>query len=117
MVNEFAALNIGLSCPTFLESPKLSHVERIALLRKGLPKVLDVVKSRMEIVPRHVYGGEPVLVLSGFLKKDWETSLFELLAEAEQDCCAIVPYGSLKGRLFGPHADKLGEFNILYFVY
>jgi hypothetical protein len=115
--NEFVAMNIGLSMPTFLESKTLSHMQRLALIRKRLPNVMRVVKHRMEIVPRHVYGGEPVLILSGYLKEGWESSLFELLAETEQDCCAMVPYGSLKGKLFGPHADKWGEFNINYFVF
>lgn len=116
-VGTHVVLNIGLSAPTFLQVDKLlSHVERIAIIRKNLPLFMRVNSCKMDVVPRHVYGGEPVMVFHGTLCAKYESALFETLVEAQQDCCAMLNYGSNTGQLFGPHADKWGSFNPQFFV-
>jgi hypothetical protein len=118
-------LNIGLSAPTFMKARPLSHVERLAILRRRLPLFMKVQSYKQEIVPRHVYGGEPMVVVAGtMLTSPWtgglklltELSLFDMLVEMEQDCCAMLNYSTDKGELFGPYADRWGTFNRDYFV-
>jgi hypothetical protein len=118
-------LNIGLSAPTFMKAKPLSHVERLAILRKRLPLFMKVQSYKQEVVPRHVYGGEPMVVVTGTMTVSPWTSglrdnayigLFDMLCEMEQDCCAMLNYKTDKGELFGPYADHWGTFNRDYFV-
>ena len=113
--NGLVILNIGLSAPTFAKG-KLCHVERIAIMRKSLPWFFQQRSCKMEVVPRHVYGGEPVAVFTGRLSSRWEEGMYNMLVDMEQDCCAMMHYSSSVGQLFGPHADKWGSFNPQFFV-
>ena len=125
MANDLVILNIGLSAPTFMKAKPLSHVERLAIMRKRLPLFMKVHSYRHEIVPRHVYGGEPVAIVSGTMSTSpWTGALrdvafdplYDMLLEMEQDCCAILNYRTGKGELFGPYAEQWGTFNRDYFV-
>lgn len=109
-------LNIGLSAPTFMKAKPLSHVERLAIMRKRLPLFMNVHSYKQEVVPRHVYGGEPVAVVTGVMTASAAPHLWEMLCEMEQDCCAMLNYTTGKGELFGPYADRWGQFDIKYFV-
>lgn len=125
MANDLVILNIGLSAPTFMQAKPLSHVERLAIMRKRLPLFMKIHSYRHEIVPRHVYGGEPVAIVSGTmntspwtggLKDSSYQALFEMLCEMEQDCCAMLNYRTGKGELVGLYAERWGTFNHDYFV-
>ena len=125
MANDLIILNIGLSAPTFMKAKPLSHVERLAIMRKRLPRFMNIHSYRHEIVPRHVYGGEPVAIVSGKMKTSPWTgflcqtpyeSLLDMLSEMEQDCCAMLNYRTGKGELVGLYAEQWGTFNRDYFV-
>lgn len=125
MAADLVILNIGLSAPTFMKAKPLSHVERLAIMRKRLPLFMKVHSYRHEIVPRHVYGGEPVAIVSGIMDTSpWTGSvrnkpykhLFDMLIEMEQDCCAMLNYRTGKGELVGLYAEQWGTFNRDYFV-
>ncbi|MCA3173533.1 MAG: hypothetical protein ING25_10865 [Burkholderiales bacterium] len=78
---------------------------------------MEVRQVKQVIVPRHVYGGEPVLVVSALYEPErYDWCLFAMLCAMEQDCCAILDHATDEGVLFGPHADKWGTFNRNYFV-
>lgn len=116
MAGNLIVLNIGLSAPTFMKAKPLSHVERFAILRKQIHDFMVVHKFKQEIVPRHVYGGEPVVVIYGKVLTNWKVPLFEMLIEMEQDCCAMLNYATDEGELFGPYANHWGQFDRSYFV-
>lgn len=125
MANDLVILNIGLSAPTFMKAKPLSHVERLAIMRKRLPLFMKVHSYRHEIVPRHVYGGEPVAIVSGtmstspwtgYLRNQPYEHLLDMLIEMEQDCCAMLNYRTGKGELVGLYAEQWGTFNRDYFV-
>ncbi|ASJ79313.1 hypothetical protein EGC79_20470 [Shewanella vesiculosa] len=125
MANDLVILNIGLSAPTFMKAKPLSHVERLAIMRKRLPLFMNIHSYRHEIVPRHVYGGEPVAIVSGtmstspwtgYLRNQSQAYLLDMLIEMEQDCCAMLNYRTGKGELVGLYADRWGTFNRDYFV-
>lgn len=116
MAGNLIVLNIGLSAPTFMKAKPLSHVERLAIMRKRLPLFMSIHMTKQEIVPRHVYGGEPVAIVYGKLSSSWQVPLFEMLVEMEQDCCAMLDYATNKGELFGPYANHWGQFDRKFFV-
>jgi len=120
MAARLVTLNIGLACPTFLmpaSQTKQTLASRQAIAGRQLPTFMEVRQVKQVIVPRHVYGGEPVLVVSALYEPEkFDHELFDMLVDMEQDCCAILCHATDEGVLFGPHADKWGTFNRNYFV-
>jgi hypothetical protein len=120
MAARLVTLNIGLACPTFLmpaSQTRHTLASRQVMAGRLMPNFMEVRQIKQVIVPRHVYGGEPVLVVSALYEPErYDRYLFDLLVAMEQDCCAILCHATDEGALFGPHADKWGTFNRNYFV-
>lgn len=106
-------LNIGLDGPR-LGLSKLSHGQRLYLASLRLKEVLPSARH-LEL---RLDGDEPTLVVSGVFAADANQSslLWDLLVDLEQDCCAILYKESNHGILFGPNADKWGDFDIECFL-
>ena len=116
---ELVTINFGLLCPTFLMQPsqtKLTSAARIRIIGKDLPFIAKVVQQKQVIVPRHVYGGEQVLVVTALMGRQFLYDLSDIVEGAEQDCCALLWHRNDEGMLVGPHAGEWGEFNRDYFV-
>jgi hypothetical protein len=119
MAAELVTMNFGLLCPTFLVQPsqtKLTPAARIRIIGRDLPFIAKVVQQKQVIVPRHVYGGEPVLVITALLDRMFLYALSDIVQTAEQDCCAMLWHSNDEGMLVGPHAGEWGGFNRDYFV-
>jgi hypothetical protein len=114
-----AVLNIGLGTNQ-AGSNRLTVAKRMAIMGKALSEVLEPgYIAHLNLVPKQVWVGEPLLVVSGVFKPDaaLSTRLYEALIEAEQDCIAVYWLEGERGILFGPEARKWGEFNVNFFTF
>jgi hypothetical protein len=119
MVAELVTFNIGLLCPTFFMQPsqtKLTAAARIRIVGQELPFIAKIMQQKQVIVPRHVYGGEPVLVVTALMDRMFIHTVGKIMEMIEQDCCAMLWHSNTEGMLVGPHAGEWGGFNRNYFV-
>lgn len=113
-----AILNLGLGAPTLGGRKTVAH--RIRTFQRACRDVLyPDFKAELQIVPRHVFMGEPLLVVEGGfnLNAKYTLTLWDALIEAEQDCIAVY-YPELDqptGYLIGPNANLWGDFNVNFF--
>lgn len=118
-------LNIGLGKGSGHTTVGVPH--RLRVITKLLPQILQPgYVAHLELVPRHTWTGEPMLVVQGTLVTDIRDTdvLWQGIVDAEQDCIACyvhaVPWnGSVQphGFLFGPRREAWGEFNINFFSF
>ena len=87
MVARLVTLNIGLACPTFLmPASQTTHTlaSRQRVAGRWMPTFMEVRQVKQVIVPRHVYGGEPVLVVSALYDPEqYDWALFDMLVRME----------------------------------
>lgn len=115
-------LNIGLGKGAGHTIVGVPH--RLRVITKLLPQILKPgYVAHLELVPRHTWTGEPMLVVQGTFVEDIDTTdvLWEGVVLAEQDCIACfvhgAPWVAEHGFLFGPRREAWGEFNINFFSF
>ena len=117
-------LNIGLGKGSGHTIVGVPH--RLRVITKLLPQILKPgYVAHLELVPRHTWTGEPMLVVQGTFVTDINAHdiLWQGIVDAEQDCIACWlhadPIGMVPphGFLFGPRREAWGEFNINFFSF
>lgn len=114
-VGATVVLNLGLGPPIL--GGRLTVARRIRVFQRMLRECMHEGFKAEIIMPRHVYGDEPVIVVEGAFNNAARDSLllWGSMIAAEQDCIAVYYPDEARGYLLGPNAAMWGDFNINFF--